>query len=315
MKRCIQEAPAPASPTPTAAPATAAPQRGQCSQPYGKTCYVQNGTTTGCDSGGTCVVDSGGNNLHRNIIFRNANVPAAAGHLSRRADRLRSGRGLPEVHRHQGLSDERRRLLDQGGHRPRLADGDAQDPPPAVQQERPVAPVRIPFEPAQPEPERRRHVPDAGERRGRAGPRRARAAGRDLPDQGRVRVPLLEALPGRLADRRLRSRRAVRLREHELGEAGRRLPGRAQPRGHPALELRAQRAQGRHALPAAARRPVNPFQLGFVGGARQSQRHAGRERRRAVRQDRGPRRRQLRGLRPGARRAPTSSACRPTAAA
>ena len=52
-------------------------QRGQCSQPYGKTCYVVNGTTSGCDSSGTCVVDSGGNNLHRNIIFRNANVPAA----------------------------------------------------------------------------------------------------------------------------------------------------------------------------------------------------------------------------------------------
>ena len=51
-------------------------QRGQCSQPYGKTCYVQNGTTTGCDSGATCVVDKGTNNLHRNIIFRNANVPA-----------------------------------------------------------------------------------------------------------------------------------------------------------------------------------------------------------------------------------------------
>jgi hypothetical protein len=30
-------------------------QRGQCSQPYGKTCYVQNGTTSGCDSGGICV--------------------------------------------------------------------------------------------------------------------------------------------------------------------------------------------------------------------------------------------------------------------
>lgn len=52
-------------------------QRGQCSQPYGKTCYIQNDTTTiGCASGATCVVDSGGNNLHRNIIFRNANVPA-----------------------------------------------------------------------------------------------------------------------------------------------------------------------------------------------------------------------------------------------
>jgi len=52
-------------------------QRGQCSQPYGKTCYVANGTTSGCGSGATCVVDKGGNNLHRNIIFRNANVPAA----------------------------------------------------------------------------------------------------------------------------------------------------------------------------------------------------------------------------------------------
>src|SRR6185436_12258702 len=52
-------------------------QRDQCTQPYGKTCYVQNGTTSGCDSSGTCVVDKGGNNLHRNIIFRNANVPAA----------------------------------------------------------------------------------------------------------------------------------------------------------------------------------------------------------------------------------------------
>ncbi len=52
-------------------------QRGQCSQPYGKTCYIVNGTTSGCASGATCAVDAGGNNLHRNIIFRNANVPAA----------------------------------------------------------------------------------------------------------------------------------------------------------------------------------------------------------------------------------------------
>ncbi len=51
-------------------------QRGQCTQLFGKTCYVQDGTPSGCAAGGTCVADTGGNNLHRNIIFRNANVPA-----------------------------------------------------------------------------------------------------------------------------------------------------------------------------------------------------------------------------------------------
>jgi len=47
---------------------------GQCSSPLGKLCFV-GANDTPCDDGATCVANNGGNNLHRNIIFRNANVP------------------------------------------------------------------------------------------------------------------------------------------------------------------------------------------------------------------------------------------------
>ncbi|MEM7582839.1 MAG: DUF3604 domain-containing protein [Acidobacteriota bacterium] len=48
---------------------------GQCSAPAGKLCFVDQAGA--CDTGGECIANGGGNNLHRNIIFRNANVPAA----------------------------------------------------------------------------------------------------------------------------------------------------------------------------------------------------------------------------------------------
>jgi hypothetical protein len=54
---------------------TCAP-RGQCSRPAGKLCFTNaNGNSDGCDPGAECVADPGLNNLHRNIIFRNSNVP------------------------------------------------------------------------------------------------------------------------------------------------------------------------------------------------------------------------------------------------
>jgi hypothetical protein len=44
---------------------------GQCSEPAGKVCFAD----SDCGRGATCVANGGGYNLHRNVIFRNANVP------------------------------------------------------------------------------------------------------------------------------------------------------------------------------------------------------------------------------------------------
>jgi len=48
---------------------------GQCSSPLGKMCFV--GGEQVCDAAASCIANGGGNNLHRNIIFRNKNVPPA----------------------------------------------------------------------------------------------------------------------------------------------------------------------------------------------------------------------------------------------
>lgn len=45
---------------------------GQCTAPAGKLCFA----ASDCGQGAACIANGGGNNLHRNIIFRNANVPA-----------------------------------------------------------------------------------------------------------------------------------------------------------------------------------------------------------------------------------------------
>lgn len=48
---------------------------GQCPQPEGKLCFV--GGDAVCTGGTQCIANGGGNNLHRNIIFRNNKVPPA----------------------------------------------------------------------------------------------------------------------------------------------------------------------------------------------------------------------------------------------
>ena len=118
-----------------------------------------------------------GSNLHRNVIFRNDVVPA-----------------LPmSYHR----ADRRRRACGRRS-RPQCLDGAAR--------------LRRARHPAQLERERRRDACSARERRRQPAHRRRRraprgdgAAGRDLPAQGRLRVPA----------RRRHDRRAVRLRESE----------------------------------------------------------------------------------------------------
>lgn len=48
---------------------------GQCGEPQGKQCFV--GGESVCAAGSACIANGGGNNLHRNIIFRNSSVPPA----------------------------------------------------------------------------------------------------------------------------------------------------------------------------------------------------------------------------------------------
>ena len=236
---------------------TAQPAMGQCQTGNGGGSHAPCWDTVDCRTAGeTCPspAPAGGDNLHRNIIFRNADVPSLPVSTIEAPPGCGVGIELQRSHRAWPA-----RVTPVAAEYAEL---------PVRRQRRDVA-VPVPLDPAQPEPERRRDVPDARDDGGSAAPPRQGAARRADADQGAIGVPVLLQAPRRLEH----GRRAVQLREHELRPARGRVPRRPRRQHRAAQQLRPQHAEERPAVPAA--HGGQPVPARVRRRPRQPQRHAG----------------------------------------